>query len=201
MDPFLVSVIWVKCPSTGPERVIVVLTVAILVGAGAAALAFALSGRHTTSSGTASGTTPAHSQTAPATTPAVTSSSAPVSPSSSSPSQSTSASASSSSTALPVIIVGSYSGMEPTEIAYSGDSTNVVTGITWASWTATGATGTGTSDIDSCVPSCAAASPNPVTTTITLSGPADGHFTQMTETRNGSTTSYTYPATWAQSAS
>ena len=91
--------------------------------------------------------------------------------------------------------------MEPTEIAYSGDATNVVTGITWSSWTATGATGTGTSDIDSCVPSCAAASPNPVSTTITLSGPVDGHFTQMTETRNGSTTSYTYPATWAQSAS
>jgi len=102
---------------------------------------------------------------------------------------------------VPVLGVGSYSGMRPTEIAYSGDGTNVVTGLTWTSWTATGATGTGTSDIDSCVPSCAAASPDNVSTTITLSDPVNGQFTQMTETRNGSTTSYTYPSSWAQSAS
>jgi len=100
-----------------------------------------------------------------------------------------------------VLVVGSYSGMKPAEIAYSGDSTNVVTGMTWSSWTATSATGTGTSDIDSCVPSCAAASPNPVTTTVTLSDPVNGHFTQMSETRNGTTTNYTYPGQWAQSAS
>jgi len=80
-------------------------------------------------------------------------------------------------------------------------ATNVVTGITWASWTATGATGYGTSDIDSCVPNCAQAPPNYVTTTITLSAPVSGRFTQMTETRNGSTTSYTYPGNWAQSTS
>jgi len=91
--------------------------------------------------------------------------------------------------------------MQPTEIAYSGDGTNVVTGITWSSWAATGATGTGTSDIDSCDPSCAAASPDNVSTTISLSDPVNGHFTQMTETRNGSATSYTYPNSWAQSAS
>ena len=100
-----------------------------------------------------------------------------------------------------MLVVGSYSGMKPAEIAYSGDSTNVVTGMTWGSWTATSATGTGTSDIDSCVPSCAAASPNPVTTTVTLSDPVGGHFTQMSETRNGTTTNYTYPGQWAQSAS
>jgi len=100
-----------------------------------------------------------------------------------------------------VLAVGSYSGMRPSEIAYSGDATNVVTGLSWSSWTATSATGTGTSDIDSCVPSCAAASPNNVSTTITLSAPVNGQFTKMTETRNGSTTSYTYPDNWAQSAS
>ena len=100
-----------------------------------------------------------------------------------------------------MLAVGSYSGMRPSEIAYSGDGTNVVTGLSWSSWTATSATGTGTSDIDSCVPSCAAASPNNVSTTITVSAPVNGHFTKMTETRNGSTTSYTYPDNWAQSAS
>jgi eukaryotic-like serine/threonine-protein kinase len=190
-----------------PVLLTLVLAVAILLGAGGAALAFALSGNHNTASGGAS-----HSPTAPATS-AVTNSSAPSSRSTgsstssgttgtTSPSQpAASTSAPSSSTALPVLAVGSYSGMRPAEIAYSGDGTNVVTGLTWSSWMATGATGTGTSDIDSCVPSCAAASPDNVTTTITLSDPVNGQFTQMTETRNGSTASYAYPGNWAQSAS
>jgi hypothetical protein len=196
-----------------PVLVTVVLAVAILLGAGGAALAFALSGNSSTSQNTASGGA-SHSPTAPATntgtntgtnssaaasSPATSSSSA---TSTTSPSQAASSTpASSSPAALPVLAVGSYSGMRPTEIAYSGDATNVVTGLTWSSWTATAATGTGTSDIDSCVPSCAAASPDPVSTTITLSDPVNGQFTHMTETRNGSATSYTYPSQWAQSAS
>ena len=190
-----------------PVLVALVVGVAIVLGAGGAALAFALSGHSSTSSGNNAGAGRSRSASASATS-AVTSSAA----GASSPAASTSASAStsptpttsatpSSSATLPVLVVGSYSGMKPTEIAYSGDSTNVVTGMTWSSWTATGATGTGTSDIDSCVPSCAAASPNPVTTTVTLSDPVGGHFTQMSETRNGTTTSYTYPSQWAQSAS
>jgi hypothetical protein len=191
-----------------PVLLTLVLAVAILLGAGGAALAFALSGHPSNGHNTASGGAASHSPTAPATSavtntsaaassPAVSSSSTSTATSSTSPSQATS----SSSAALPVLVVGSYSGMQPTEIAYSGDGTNVVTGITWSSWAATGATGTGTSDIDSCVPSCAAASPDNVSTTITLSTPVNGHFTQMTETRNGSTANYTYPDTWAQSAS
>jgi serine/threonine protein kinase len=183
-----------------PALVAIVLTVAILVGAGAAALALALSSRSATNSGAASGATSAHSQSAPATSASTNS---PASAAPGSPSQTASSSASSSvsgSASLPVLVVGSYTGTDPTQIAFSGDATNVVTGLTWT-WTATEATGTGTSDIDSCIPSCAAASPNPVTATITLSDPVDGHFTQMTETRDGTTTNYTYPGTWAQSAS
>lgn len=192
-----------------PVLLTLVLAVAILLGAGGAALAFALSGSSSTSHNTAS-VGASHSPTAPATSGVTNSSAAASSPATSSssttsttsPSQAASSTpASSSSAALPVLTVGSYVGLRPTEIAYSGDATNVVTGLTWSSWTATGATGTGTSDIDSCVPSCAAASPNNVSTTVTLSDPVSGHFTQMTETRNGSTTSYTYPGTWAQSAS
>ena len=199
-----------------PVLLTLVLAVAILLGAGGAALAFALSGNPSGSQNNASGGA-SHSPTAPATS-AVTNHSAAASSSSSSsssnsgssssttgttsPSQpAASSSAPAASTAVPVLAVGSYSGMRPTEIAYSGDATNVVTGLAWSSWTATGATGTGTSDIDSCVPSCAAASPDNVSTTITLSDPVNGQFTQMTETRNGSTTSYTYPSSWAQSAS
>jgi|HubBroStandDraft_3_1064219.scaffolds.fasta_scaffold11279_2 serine/threonine protein kinase len=103
--------------------------------------------------------------------------------------------------AIPVLVVGSYSGTKPTQIIYSGDATNVVTGISWGTWAASGATGEGTSDMDSCVPSCAAASPDAVITKITLSDPVNGKFTMMTETRSGKTQSYTYPSTWAQSAS
>ena len=109
-----------------PVLLTLVLAVAILLGAGGAALAFALSGHPSTSHDTASGGA-SHSPTAPATS-AVTSSSG------ASPSKqlkqlkqlkqhdqpATSASAPGSSTALPVLAVGSYSGMRPTEIAYSG---------------------------------------------------------------------------------
>ena len=196
-----------------PVLLTLVLAIAVLLGAGGAVLAYALSGHPSTSSNSASGRT-SNNPTAPATA-VVTGSSATGTSSSngtgsstgptSSPSQtasaSASASASSSPATLPVLTVGSYSGMRPTEIAYSGDGTNVVTGLSWGSWTATSATGTGTSDIDSCVPSCAAASPNNVPTTVTLSSPVNGKFTQMTETRNGTTTTYTYPSNWAQSAS
>ena len=188
-----------------PVLVALVVGVAIVLGAGGAALAFALSGHPSTSSGNNAGAGGSHSASAPATSAVTSSSAAASSPAvsaaaSASPTPTTSATSSSAAT-LPVLVVGSYSGMKPAEIAYSGDSTNVVTGMTWSSWTATSATGTGTSDIDSCVPSCAAASPNPVTTTVTLSAPVDGHFTQMSETRNGTTTNYTYPGQWAQSAS
>ena len=191
----------------------VVLSLAFVLAAGGTAVAFALTGNSTGTPGAAAASTThtraaqltpatangaANGATTPATTPASTNSGTSASASAST---STSTSTSTGTQQLPVLTVGSYSGMQPTEIAYSGDGTNVVTGIKWASWTATGATGTGTSDINSCVPNCAQAPPNYVTTTVTLSAPANGTFTQMTETRNGSATSYIYPGNWAQSAS
>ena len=103
--------------------------------------------------------------------------------------------------ALPVFVVGSYSGRKPTMIAYSGDATNVVTGISWGTWSASGATGEGTSDIDSCNPNCAQASPDYVIAKITLSDPVNGKFTKMSETRMGTTMTFSYPSTWAQNAS
>jgi serine/threonine protein kinase len=197
-----------------PVLLTLVLTVAILLGAGGAALAFALSGNASTSHNTTSGGA-SHSPTAPAAS-AVTNSSAGASPSNSSSSSSTSgsttgttspsqpaasASASSSSAALPVLTVGSYNGMNPSQIDFSGDSGNVVTGIAWASWTSTAATGSGKSDIDSCVPSCAQAPPDFVTTNLVLSDPVNGRFTLITETRNGSTETFTYPNSWPNGAS
>jgi hypothetical protein len=98
-------------------------------------------------------------------------------------------------------VVGSYTGMKPSSISFSADAGNIVGDIAWTSWTPTGATGHGTSDIDSCVPNCAQAPPDDVPATITLADPVNGRFTSMTETRNGSTSTWTYPSQWPLGAS
>jgi hypothetical protein len=185
----------------------VVLTLAFLLAAGGTALGLALAGKpaspaasgttsapasQPTSSAATTPTTPAASSTAPS-APASTAATTPVSTPASTP-------AITGTAQLPVLTVGGYTGMKPTEIAYSGDATNVVTKIMWSSWTATGASGQGTSDIDSCNPNCAQAPPSLVPTTVTLSAPVNGRFTKMTETRNGFTSTYTYPDNWPESA-
>jgi len=196
-------------PAPGPSRrraalLPVVLTLAFLLAAGGTALGLTLAGKPATPA--ASGTT-----TAPPTSTATSAATAPTSPATSTTTTTAPAStpastpvstpASTPPAQLPVLTVGSYTGMKPTEIAYSGDATNVVTKITWSSWTATGASGQGTSDINSCNPSCAQAPPSLVPTTVTLTAPVNGRFTKMTETRNGFTSTYTYPDNWPQSAS
>ena len=184
-----------------------VLAAAFVLAASGTALGLALTGKSAAGHGANGASSPVSSVTAPAsqtvtcgtcTPPATTPATTPVTTSATTPATTA---VSTTPAALPVLLVGGYSGIKPSSIAYSGDGTNVVTGIQWASWTATSATGYGTSDIDNCIPNCAQASPNYVTTTVTLSNPVNGHFTTMTETRNGSTVNYAYPATWAQSAS
>jgi hypothetical protein len=102
----------------------------------------------------------------------------------------------------PKLIVGHWAGVEPSQIDYSADGGNIVTGLLWSSWTRTNAVGQGTSDIQSCVPNCAQGAENPVTTTITLLDPEDGHFTEMTENRNGLTTDWSdTPRDWPGYAS
>jgi hypothetical protein len=165
-----------------------------VLAAGGTALALSLAGhpaaRHaTTTPGTQ--TRPAQVSTAP---PATSASTATTPPPASTPASTTPAQ-------LPVLTVGSYTGVKPKEIDYSGDATNVVTGIQWSSWTATQASGQGTSDIDSCNPNCAQAPPSLVPTTVTLSAPVNGRFTKMTETRNGFTSTYSYPDNWPEGAS
>jgi hypothetical protein len=109
---------------------------------------------------------------------------------------------------LPVLFVpaNGYRGVEPAMIGFSGDAGNIVTGITWSSWTAARATGTGISDIQGCVPNCAQGSETPVTTTISLSAPVHGMFTAITETRNGTSATFSYPpapgvSLWPEEAS
>jgi serine/threonine protein kinase len=103
--------------------------------------------------------------------------------------------------ALPVLTIADYTGRKPSQITFSTDSGNVVTGITWTSWTASGATGSGLSAIDICIPTCVQAPASVGQATVVLSDPVDGHFTHLTETRYGSTVTYAYPASWPVSAS
>jgi serine/threonine protein kinase len=192
----------------------IVLALAFVLAAGGTALGLALAGRHDTNqnntgpsaTGASSASTPTQPgqiiSSAASTAPATTSvSTVPPSTPASTPPSTPASTAASSPAQLPVLAAGSYTGMKPAEIDFSGDSTNVVTKISWSSWTATEASGTGTSDIDSCNPNCAQAPPSLVPTTITLSAPVNGKFTKMVEARNGSSVTYTYPSNWPEGAS
>jgi serine/threonine protein kinase len=102
---------------------------------------------------------------------------------------------------LPELLAGGYSGRDPSQITFAADNSNTVTGITWSTWSATGATGSGRADLALCLPSCVGTPASVVPATLTLSDPVDGHFTQLTEVRAGSSQTWNYPGTWPQSAS
>jgi serine/threonine protein kinase len=107
-----------------------------------------------------------------------------------------------SSAPLPVVTIGSFIGIKPSEIDFSGDSGNIVSKIYWVSWTATGATGYGTLGIQSCIPNCAEGSVTYVPATITLSNPVDGRFIVMTEAWKNSSSTVHYPSSsWPLDAS
>jgi hypothetical protein len=55
--------------------------------------------------------------------------------------------------------------------ALSGDSTVILAKMTWSTWSATEAVGTGIDKIDACNPDCAAGPVYPVATVVTLSDP------------------------------
>lgn len=55
--------------------------------------------------------------------------------------------------------------------ALSGDSTSFLATMTWTTWSATEAVGTGTYKVDGCNPDCAAGPIYPVATVVTLSDP------------------------------
>jgi hypothetical protein len=108
-------------------------------------------------------------------------------------------------TPLPVLIAGSYRGRRPSSIYISGDGGDIVTGLSW-DWTASHATGEGTSNIQNCIPNCAAGTDTPVPTSIVLLDPTNGYFTKLVEQRNGQTevfyyTPGQYPDNWPQGAS
>jgi hypothetical protein len=103
-------------------------------------------------------------------------------------------------TALPVLSVTGYSGREPGWLAFSGDAGYLVGNITWQTWGPDQATGTGTSDIQGCVPNCAQGSETPVTATVTLSVPVAAQYTQVAVTRAGDGASRSGPVSYIQGA-
>ena len=86
---------------------------------------------------------------------------------------------------LPVLEIWDSIYFKPTAIGLSADAGNIVSGITWASWTSTEAVGYGTWTYDNCIPSCAAGSTAPYPATIVLFDPIGGKFTMLTETTGG----------------
>ena len=56
----------------------------------------------------------------------------------------------------------------------SGDSTAILDKMTWRTWTAAEAVGTGISKLDACDPSCAAGPVHSVAAVVTLTDPAEG---------------------------
>jgi hypothetical protein len=106
------------------------------------------------------------------------------------------------SRALPKLIAGSYSGIKPRAVFFSGDGGNIVTKIEWTRWTQATAVGHGTSNIQGCVPDCAQGSETPVATNVTLSRPRAGHFTRVVEVRAGHALvgHYGHPPGWPEGA-
>ncbi len=88
------------------------------------------------------------------------------------------------SSTLPKLVAGRYHGIKPVDIFFSGDGGNIVTKLKWLSWTSRGASGTGTSVIQNCVPDCASGKQTPYKTAITLSDVSKGHFTKVIEKRD-----------------
>jgi len=97
-----------------------------------------------------------------------------------------------------------YSGIEPTVIAFSGDATNIISNITWSSWGQDTATGDGTWNDLGCVPDCASGTQTPYPATVELSSPHNGVFTHIVETTTGPqgfVQTFTYPYPWPTNAS
>jgi hypothetical protein len=111
----------------------VVLTLAFLLAAGGTVLGLALAGKPASPAASGSTTAPASSPVQPSssaatapTSPAASTTSPASTPASTPPTTPVSTPVSTAPAALPMLTVGSYTGMKPTEIAYSGDATNVV---------------------------------------------------------------------------
>lgn len=80
---------------------------------------------------------------------------------------------------------GASPEVRPSEVAFSADSGNIVTKITWSSWGPDGAVGTGTWGYNSCQPDCADGSVTDYSAELMLSDVVNGRFTRVTEVQSG----------------
>ena len=77
-----------------------------------------------------------------------------------------------------------WTGLKPSLIGFSGDSTNIVTGLEWQ-WGRSTAVGHGVWGYNDCQPYCAAGKITDYEATITLLDPAGGQFTALLEETGG----------------
>jgi hypothetical protein len=84
--------------------------------------------------------------------------------------------------------------VKPSTINTSADGTGALSGITWTSWTASGAEGSGSIRLDNGVPNMAQGTVANVPVSIGLSDPVKGDFTVMTATDHaGNKNTYSFP--------
>jgi hypothetical protein len=93
-----------------------------------------------------------------------------------------------------------YCGIKPTQIYFSGDAALSVRQITWSSWNASGAAGSGTWYLRTCLPNCVQGPVIKYPATLALSAVQRGRFTVLAVTLKGKKTIYHYPVFWPQSA-
>jgi hypothetical protein len=93
-----------------------------------------------------------------------------------------------------------YCGIKPIQIYFSGDASLSIRQITWSSWNASGATGSGTWYLQTCLPNCDQGGATKYPASLTLSAVQHGRFTVLAVTLKGKKTIYHYPAPWPLSA-
>ena len=93
-----------------------------------------------------------------------------------------------------------YCGIKPTQITFGVDASVSIRQITWSSWNASGATGSGSWYLLTCVPNCAQGGVTKYPATLTLSAVRHGRFTVLAVTLQGKKTIYHYPVPWPQEA-
>ncbi len=95
-------------------------------------------------------------------------------------------------TAVPELVplTGATPLDQPSQFNYTQDGTGSVSNLTWSTWSSAGATGSGTVNLNNCVPNCASGTVSGYPATVTLSGASQtsqGYvFTQMTISAPGS---------------
>ena len=93
----------------------------------------------------------------------------------------------------PVLPIVGYTGREPSTIAFSADAGDILTNLSWTSWTRTEAVGYGVSIYDNCIPYCAAGKTTPESTSVVVSDPFNGRFTKIVEYRMGRSETFIWP--------